>query len=108
MGSPESEPNRKADEERHQVTLTRGFLMGKYPVTRVQWEAVMRGKLSEFRDLQGSVPVEQLPRIHYEVEYTGARGRISTADRGRVGVCVPCRNGGGEVWGLGGDRLVPG
>jgi formylglycine-generating enzyme required for sulfatase activity len=60
MGSPESEPNRKADEERHQVTLTRGFQMGKYPVTRVQWEAVMRGKPSEFRDLQGSVPVEQV------------------------------------------------
>src|ERR1022692_1546551 len=60
MGSPESEPNRKADEERHQVTLTRGFQMGKYPVTRVQWEAVMRGKPSEFRGLQGSVPVEQV------------------------------------------------
>ena len=42
------------------MTLTRGFQMGKYPVTRVQWEAVMRGKPSEFRDLQGSVPVEQV------------------------------------------------
>jgi uncharacterized repeat protein (TIGR02543 family) len=41
MGSPEDEPGRFDDETQHQVTLTQGFYMGKYPVTQAQYEAVM-------------------------------------------------------------------
>ena len=37
MGSPESEPNRGTDELQHQVTLTKAFYMGTYPVTSSQY-----------------------------------------------------------------------
>ena len=41
MGSPSSEWGRNADESpRCEVTLTRGFYLGKYEVTQRQWEAV--------------------------------------------------------------------
>ncbi len=44
MGSPRSEPERRPDEEQVEVTLTRGFWMGKYAVTQGQWKRVV-GKL---------------------------------------------------------------
>ena len=42
MGSPESEPGREDDESQHLVTLTKGFWLGKTPVTQAQWESVMK------------------------------------------------------------------
>jgi hypothetical protein len=44
MGSPPGEPERHPDEDQVEVTLTKGFWMGKYEVTQGQWKAVM-GKL---------------------------------------------------------------
>ena len=42
MGSPETESGRAADEgPQHEVTITRGFYLGKFEVTQEQWEAVM-------------------------------------------------------------------
>ena len=42
MGSPEYELGRdRNDEAQQQVTLTRGFWLGKYEVTQRQWERVM-------------------------------------------------------------------
>lgn len=41
MGSPETEKDREKDETQHQVTLTKGFWLGKYEVTQAQWKAVM-------------------------------------------------------------------
>jgi formylglycine-generating enzyme required for sulfatase activity len=38
MGSPADEPGRKPHETQHKVTLTKGFWMGKYEVTRAQWK----------------------------------------------------------------------
>jgi sulfatase modifying factor 1 len=43
MGSPETESGRNIDETQHQVTLTKGFYLGKYEVTQEQYEAVMTG-----------------------------------------------------------------
>jgi formylglycine-generating enzyme required for sulfatase activity len=44
MGSPTNEPGRVADrEDEHNVTLTKGFYLGKYEVTQAQYEAVMTG-----------------------------------------------------------------
>jgi formylglycine-generating enzyme required for sulfatase activity len=40
MGSPDTEPGRFSGELQHQVTLTTGFRMGKYPVTQAQYQAV--------------------------------------------------------------------
>ncbi|WP_071187400.1 formylglycine-generating enzyme family protein [Trichormus sp. NMC-1] len=40
MGSPENEPKRRENESpQHQVTV-QPFLLGKYPVTQAQWQAV--------------------------------------------------------------------
>ena len=44
MGSPDTEVGRQSDrEDEHNVTLTRGFYLGKYEVTQAQYEAVMYG-----------------------------------------------------------------
>ena len=42
MGSPLTEPERDDDEgPQHEVTITKGFYLGKYEVTQAQWESVM-------------------------------------------------------------------
>ena len=46
MGSPESEELRATGEVPHRVTITKGFWLGKYPVTQEQWECVMGGNPS--------------------------------------------------------------
>ena len=43
MGSPVNEANRSSNETEHNVTLTKGFYLGKYEVTQAQYEAVMTG-----------------------------------------------------------------
>jgi formylglycine-generating enzyme required for sulfatase activity len=49
MGSPEDEDYRRPDETQYQVTLTKGFYMGKYEVTQAQYEAIMTYNISSFR-----------------------------------------------------------
>jgi formylglycine-generating enzyme required for sulfatase activity len=44
MGSPADEPERRSDEAQVEVTLTKGFWMGKYETTQGQWKRVV-GKL---------------------------------------------------------------
>ena len=41
MGSPKEEKGRQDDETQHKVTLTKGFYMSVYTVTKEQWKAVM-------------------------------------------------------------------
>ena len=43
MGSPTTEAGRGSDETEHNVSLTRGFYLGKYEVTQAHYEAVMTG-----------------------------------------------------------------
>jgi formylglycine-generating enzyme required for sulfatase activity len=43
MGSPSNEAGRGTNETQHNVTLTKGFYLGKYEVTQAQYEAVMTG-----------------------------------------------------------------
>jgi formylglycine-generating enzyme required for sulfatase activity len=45
MGSPTTEVGPFDDETQHQVTLTKGFYLGKYEVTQAQYEAVMTGNV---------------------------------------------------------------
>ncbi len=43
MGSPEHEPGRSDDEAEHRVTLSHGFFLAPYLVTRALWRTVMEG-----------------------------------------------------------------
>ena len=43
MGSPTTEAGRSTNETEHNVSLTKGFYLGKYEVTQAQYEAVMTG-----------------------------------------------------------------
>ena len=58
MGSPPSEKGRFEDETRHEVSITKGFWIGKYEVTQRQWESVMRSNPSRFRGPDN--PVENI------------------------------------------------
>jgi formylglycine-generating enzyme required for sulfatase activity/tRNA A-37 threonylcarbamoyl transferase component Bud32 len=50
MGSPDNEPERLENERpQHEVKLTQGFWMGKYPVTQGQYEKVMGENPSLFK-----------------------------------------------------------
>jgi formylglycine-generating enzyme required for sulfatase activity len=48
MGSSVMEPDCLANETQHEVTLTRGFWLGKYEVTQGQWQAIMSTNPSGF------------------------------------------------------------
>ena len=56
MGSPASEIDRFNDETQHEVTLTKGFLLGVREVTQNQYEAVMGKNPSFFKG--ATLPVE--------------------------------------------------
>jgi formylglycine-generating enzyme len=58
MGSPPQESERRNDETRHKVTLTKGFYLAVHLVTQVQWQAVMGNNPSRFQGR--TLPVEQV------------------------------------------------
>jgi len=59
MGSPENEEGRTCDDEtQHEVMLTQGFWIGKFPVTQEQWACVMHSDPSFRKDLK--CPVESV------------------------------------------------
>ena len=59
MGSPASEQGRMDDDEdQHQVTLTGGYWLGKFPVTVAQWTKVMSYNPSSDPDEPQEAPVE--------------------------------------------------
>ena len=50
MGSPEDEKDRNDNEgPQHEVTIAKGFWMGKYPITQAQWQTVMENNPSQFK-----------------------------------------------------------
>jgi uncharacterized protein (TIGR02996 family) len=53
MGSPKKEKDRGPDEALHEVTLTRPFWLGVFPVTQGQWTAVMGTNPSWFSAQDG-------------------------------------------------------
>ncbi len=62
MGSPEGELGRNSDEAQREVTLTKDFYIGVFPVTQRQWERVAGNWPSWFRNTsyRDSRPVEQV------------------------------------------------
>jgi formylglycine-generating enzyme required for sulfatase activity len=84
MGSPGDELGRQPDETQHRVQITRGFWVGKYPVTQAQWRAVMGSNPSHF--IGDDLPVESVtwseifrPRGFLEKvnRFAGEEGRFS-------------------------------
>ncbi len=59
MGSPESEAKRSDDETQHEVTISKPYYLGKYPVTQVQWQQVMGNNPSYFKG-DKLLPVENV------------------------------------------------
>ncbi|MFL2938720.1 MAG: SUMF1/EgtB/PvdO family nonheme iron enzyme [Opitutales bacterium] len=71
MGSPTTESGRGTDENETDVTLTRGFYLGKYEVTQAQYTAVINGNSIGMNpnpsQVVGSLhPVEFVSRIDIE------------------------------------------
>jgi len=58
MGSPASEAGRDSDERQHQVTLTKQYSMGIYPVTQTEYKRIMGRNPSNFQGDRH--PVEQV------------------------------------------------
>jgi formylglycine-generating enzyme len=66
MGSPSAELGRNADETPHDVTISRGFLLGRHEVTQQEWRDVMGTAPSFFAGCGPQCPVE---RVNYpEIE----------------------------------------
>jgi formylglycine-generating enzyme required for sulfatase activity len=60
MGSPSGEVGREEQEVLHTVTLTHRVWLGKFEVTQQQWELVMGGNPSWFKQGDGLRPVENV------------------------------------------------
>ena len=61
MGSPPTEADRNKNETQHQVTLSKGFYLGKYEVTQAQYQAVAGSNPSEFNATgNGNRPVDNM------------------------------------------------
>lgn len=59
MGSPDNEPERANDEGPQHLVSIRPFLMGKYPVTQGQWQAIMKNNPARFTESEEN-PVEKV------------------------------------------------
>ncbi len=56
MGSPDHEKDRRNDEGPvHQVTITKPFYLGKFPITQIQWQTVMGNNPSLFQGMNRPV-----------------------------------------------------
>ena len=65
MGSPNSELEREPEESpQHKVSI-RPFLLGKYPVTQAQWQAVMDNNPSKFVDLNSNHSQKPVERVSW-------------------------------------------
>jgi uncharacterized protein (TIGR02996 family) len=61
MGSPEDEHGRHRDETPHIVTITRGFFLGRFPVTQEQWQRIRRANPSYWKGK--TLPVDNVNRV---------------------------------------------
>ena len=84
MGSPEGEEGRATDEVQHEVRISQGFWMGKYPVTQAEWEAVQGKNPSQFDRRGPRCPVES-------VSWNDVQGFIRKLNRRESGSGYKCR-----------------
>jgi formylglycine-generating enzyme required for sulfatase activity len=82
MGSPTTEEDRCDNEDQIEVTLTKGYWMGKYQVTQAQWQAVMGTNPSFFKG--ANLPVESVS-WHDAHEFLGKlNARLGSKDGGTM------------------------
>jgi Uncharacterized conserved protein len=62
MGSPKREENREDNEKQRDVTLSKSFYIGAYPITQRQYEKAIGRNPSKFKDFDNSAehPVERV------------------------------------------------
>ena len=112
MGSPVSESGRDDHEgPRHEVTITKGFYLGKYEVTRGQWESVMNthpwisGFSSEVSG-RGNFPANWM-RWHHVEAFIGKLNEAEGTDIYRLPTEAEweyaCRAGTTTPWSFGED-----
>ena len=99
MGSPEDELGRFDTEVQHEVTLTKGYWMGKYEVTQAQYEVIIGTNPSDGHDVGYGNPVYgigddlcQTDSYREGSRKTAGGVWIYSADRSAVGICLPCRD----------------
>ena len=111
MGSPESEPGREIDEgPQHEVDVSTGYYLGKYTITRGQWEQVMGSAPWEGRSHVRSSPT--LPAVFISwndvQEFISRLNASDPAWRYRLPTEAEweysCRAGTGTMWSFGEDR----
>ena len=115
MWSPESESGRDPDESpQHEVVISKGFYIGKFPVTRGQWEEVMGVK-----DVKGTSKIESskiCPAVFISWnEVQEFLSRINETNN-RIKFRLPseaeweysCRAGTDTMWSFGEDRHILG
>jgi formylglycine-generating enzyme required for sulfatase activity len=59
MGSPVTEPGRRADEQAHRITISHRIYMGRDEVSQTEWQVMMGSNPSYFSDC-ARCPVEQV------------------------------------------------
>jgi formylglycine-generating enzyme required for sulfatase activity len=79
MGSPESESERKRNEQQHRVNLTHHYYMQTTEVTQGQWQAIMGNNPSTFENCGDRCPVESVSWNDVQ-EFVK---KINTMDSGR-------------------------
>ena len=82
MGSPITEENRNFDEDQVEVTLSKGFWIGKYQVTQEQWQAVMGTNPSLYEG--ENLPVEEVSWNDAQSFLDKLNIRLGSKDGGRM------------------------
>ena len=111
MGSPVSESGRSPNEgPQHQVTISRGFWLGRYEVTQGQWTAVM----DSIPWIDSTYVVEEPDRPASYVSWDDVQELIRrlNKDAGQAIFRLPseaeweyaCRAGSATAWGFGADE----
>jgi formylglycine-generating enzyme required for sulfatase activity len=107
MGSPTTESGRQSDrEDEHNVSLTKGFYLGKYEVTQAQYQAVMTGNTDSLSATPSQVAEQPEPPSgksilggcpnlpdSFECPAIGKHTRglgLCVAHRVTMGICLPC------------------
>jgi len=63
MGSPEDEEGRESDECQHEVTISKPFLIAKYPITQGQWEDIGGDPIYINNNHGEDHPIQEVPFV---------------------------------------------